>query len=114
MPIDSRLLIDQFPTATAVFEGPDHIVIAASDSYRQMIGGKDPIGKPLAEVVPELAEQGFLRMVDEVLATGRMISGTGVPARWDDNADGIAEEHYIDFYYQPLRNEQGLVRRVLL
>jgi signal transduction histidine kinase len=114
MPIDSRLLIDQFPTPTAVFEGPQHIVIAASASYRQIIGGTDPIGKTLDELVPELAEQGFIELLDEVLTTHTMTSGTGVLARWDSDGDGVAEEHFIDFYIQPLRNEEGLVRRVLV
>ena len=114
MPIDSRLLIDQFPTPTAVFEGAEHIVVAASASYRQMIGDRDPIGRPLSEHVPELADEGFVRLVDEVFSSRRMTTGTGVLARWDEDGDGVKEEHFVDYYLQPLRNEEGKVRRVLV
>jgi signal transduction histidine kinase len=114
MPIDSRLLVDQFPTPTAVFEGPDHIVIAASASYRQLIGGQEPIGQPLGNLVPDLVEPGFIDLVDDVLTNRRMVSGTSVLARWDEDGDGVVEEHFIDYILQPLSNEAGQVRRVLM
>ncbi|HEX2189267.1 MAG TPA: GAF domain-containing protein [Longimicrobiaceae bacterium] len=106
-----RLLgaIAQFPAPFAVYAGPDHVFVAASEQYRRIVRGRDLIGRPLREVLPELAEQGFVAMLDRAYATGEPVCGSDVPADWDDDGDGRVEAHFVDFTYQPVTDPDGRV-----
>jgi PAS domain S-box-containing protein len=99
----------QFPGAVAVFGGPQHVFRAASAAYRAYIGGREVIGLPIREALPELDGQGFFEILDQVYRTAEAVSVSAVPARWDSDGDGVAEPHVIDFTYQPLVGADGRV-----
>jgi PAS domain S-box-containing protein len=105
----ARAAIDQFPSAAAVYEGPRHVVAAASQAYRAIVGERELIGLPFAEALPELVEQGFLELLDRAYTTGEPVSGVGVRAEWDGDGDGIPEPRVVDFTYQPLTDAAGTV-----
>ena len=73
-------------------------------SYRRMIGRQDPIGLRFRDVLPELVEQGFETLLERVMTSGEPFRGTEVAVRWDENGDGLLEEHFVDFVYQPVRD----------
>src|SRR6186713_423175 len=106
-------VLAQFPGAVAVYSGPQHTFRAASAAYRAFIGGRDIIGLPIREALPELDGQGFFELLDRVYRTGEPVSVSDVPARWDSNGDGIPESHRIDFMYQPLLAADGSVEGVV-
>src|SRR5689334_21518172 len=83
----------QFPGAVAVYFGPQHVFRAASAAYRAFIGGRDVVGLPIREALPELDGQGFFELLDQVYATAQAVSVSDVPARWDSDGDGVAEYH---------------------
>src|SRR5215207_6668989 len=103
----------QFPGAVAVYSGPQHVFRAASAAYRAFIGGRDVVGLPIREALPELDGQGFFELLDQVYTTGEPVSVPDVPARWDSNGDGLLEQHRIDFMYQPLMAADGSVEGVV-
>ncbi len=105
----ARLLgvVSQFPAAAAVYVGPDHVFVAASERYQRIVRGRDLIGRPMREVLPELAEQGFVELLDRAYASGEPVTGSGVRADWDDDGDGQVESHFIDFTYQPVSDPGG-------
>ncbi len=105
----ARLLgvVTQFPAAAAVYVGPDHVFVAASERYRRIVRGRDLIGRPVREVLPELVEQGFVELLDRAYASGEPVTGSGVRADWDDDGDGRVESHFIDFTYQPVSEPGG-------
>jgi PAS domain S-box-containing protein len=103
----------QFPGAIAVYSGPQHVFRAASAAYRAFIGGREVIGLPIREALPELDGQGFFELLDRVYRDGRPVSVSDVAARWDSDGDGIPESHRIDFMYQPLRAADGSVEGVV-
>ncbi|HEU4453056.1 MAG TPA: ATP-binding protein [Longimicrobium sp.] len=109
-----RRILAQWPTPVCVLEGPAHVFTAASDAYRALVGGRDLLGRPFAEAVPELARQGFAALMDRVHATGERQEGSGVPVLWDRDGDGVGEEGFADFVCQPLRGRDGRVRGVLV
>jgi PAS domain S-box-containing protein len=108
-----RRVLAQLPAAVAVYEGAEHVFVATSERYHRIVGGRDVLGRPIREALPELAAQGFDRLLDRVYATGEAYVGTGVRADWDDDGDGRIEEHVIDFVYQPLRDAAGAVYGVV-
>jgi hypothetical protein len=65
----------------AVFRGPAFVIVSATGAYRQLIPEGDPIGKPLLEVLPQLAGTDFVAAMQEVLRTGRDIQARVIPSR---------------------------------
>jgi PAS domain S-box-containing protein len=97
----------------ALFQGPDFIIQMANPLYLALAGHRDLLGKPLLEALPEVREQGFVEILDQVMRTGEPYIGRQVPIRWDRYADGKLDEGYFHFIYQPVRGSDGRVEAVL-
>jgi signal transduction histidine kinase len=112
----SRLLniVQQAPAFFALLEGPSHVITMVNPLYMQLVGDRDVLGKPVAEALPEAVEQGYVAKLDHVFATGEPVKGQG--ARFDLNwAEGQApDERYLDFVYQPLREEGGTISGIIV
>ena len=107
-----RTLISESTIAIAVFAGPDFVVELANESIMELWDkGRSVIGKPLAEVLPELVGQPFLKLMQQAYETGEFISGEGLPAYITRN--GKTEKYYRDFNYKPLRDGNGNISSIL-
>ena len=101
-----RRVVAQLPAAVAVLEGRELRFRAASAAYRQIVGGRELLGRPIREALPELSggEGGadFFALMERVFDTGEAVVGTNERARWDADGDGVLEEHVVDLVYAPL------------
>jgi PAS domain S-box-containing protein len=104
--------LEGLPSATAVLEGPDHVYIVASRAYRELVGERRLIGRTVADAIPELAEQGFVRRLDRAYATGERVEAVAASLRRPGDPEGT--EHYVDYVYQPLRDEDGEVWAIIV
>ena len=79
----SRLeyVFEQAPAFLAVLRGPEHVFELANDAYYRLVGKRELIGKPLREAIPEVVDQGFENLLNQVLATGTPYVGREVPVR---------------------------------
>jgi hypothetical protein len=66
-----RALFARLPAAVAYLAGPDLVFEFANDQYRQLVGGRDVLGLPIREAVPELAGQGRFELLGEALESGQ-------------------------------------------
>lgn len=107
-------LFSQAPTFMAMLSGPEHVVDLVNPEYRKLIGGRDAIGKPIAEALPEVVEQGFIALLDQVFASGEPIMRTSERVMLKRTPDGGLEERFVDFVYQPIRNEHGAVSNIFV
>jgi signal transduction histidine kinase/PAS domain-containing protein len=89
--------------------GPEHVHTLANESYRRVIGGRDPIGKPLREVLPEFESQGIIALLDRVFTTGEPFTGIEMPVMIDRNGNGTLEECFFTFLYQPDIGQDGKI-----
>lgn len=103
----------QAPAAIQTTRGPNHICETANSLYLQISGHREMIGKPACEVFPELAGQGFFDLLDQVYATGQPFVGNEMRAVFDRNADGILEESFWNFVYQPLFDADNQVYGIM-
>jgi PAS domain S-box-containing protein len=103
----------QAPAAIAVLEGEDYTFTVANPRYRTLVGGRDVVGRPLREALPEVVEQGFIDLLDGVRTTGEPFVATEALVRLDRHGDGVLEDTYVDFVYQPLRDATGHVAGIL-
>lgn len=104
-------LLQQAPGFFAYSRGADHVYELANAAYYQLVGHRDIIGKPAAEALPEILEQGFIALLDQVTATGEPFRGRGLPVTLLRN--GVVDELYVDFIMQPIRDESGAVIGIL-
>ncbi|MEX4006042.1 sensor histidine kinase [Neoaquamicrobium sediminum] len=98
----------QAPSAVAMLAGPDHVFEVVNAAYEELVGRKDLIGRPVAEVLPEVVTQGFIELLDRVFETGEPFVGRAVSVELSRTPGGPMEERLIDFVYQPLTNVAGL------
>lgn len=106
-------LFQQAPGFMAVMRGPEHVFELVNESFVQLTGQRQPIGRKLADVMPEVVEQGLVRLLDEVVASGEAYVGRSVRLLLN-RQPGRAAEIYVDFVYQPLVEANGSVSGVFL
>jgi PAS domain S-box-containing protein len=109
-----QTLFSQAPGFVAVTRGPDHVFEIANHAYLQLTGFRDVIGKPVAEALPEVVEQGFVALLDKVLATGEPYVGRSVRLMLNSEPDAPLTEAYLDFVYQPLRGATGQIEGIFV
>jgi PAS domain S-box-containing protein len=98
------------PAAIIATSGPDHRVVLSNQRYAELIGRSSPaelLGKTVLELLPETEEQGFIGLLNSVYRTGVPYIGREATARIKRGPDGMEEDLYFDFVYQPHRNAEG-------
>ncbi|HYD99008.1 MAG TPA: PAS domain-containing protein, partial [Alphaproteobacteria bacterium] len=104
-----RRLFHDAPGFMCVLRGPDHVYEMANAAYLQLVGHRDVVGKPLLAVLPEVADQGFIELLDRTRATGEPFIGNGVPVQLQRSRTGSLEERFVDFVFQPIFEADGTV-----
>ncbi|HVG45426.1 MAG TPA: PAS domain-containing protein [Longimicrobium sp.] len=99
----------QAPAAIAVLEGPEHRFTVANPRYRELVGGRDVVGKAVADALPEIRDQGFVELLDGVRNGGEAFVASEACVRLDRRGTGELQDVYLDFVYQPLKDAAGAV-----
>ncbi len=102
-----QLMFEQAPGFIAVLEGPQHCFKLVNPAYDRLTGGRDVIGKPVAEALPETVAQGFTGILDRVFASGEPFVGRRIPVRLHRSEAPEAEQRWLDFVYQPVLGHDG-------
>jgi len=105
-----RQLFSQMPGFVAVMTGPEHIYEYVNEAYVKIAERTDFIGRSIREVFPDLAGQGFYELLDQVYATGEPTVVRSMELR----LHGGAEVQYVDFVYEPIRDETGKVSGIFV
>ncbi|MFI5159527.1 MAG: PAS domain-containing protein, partial [Sphingobacteriales bacterium] len=98
-------VLSHFNTATAIYTSADIVIEFVNDAMLAFWGKDNSIiGKPLEVAVPELMRQPFIKMLQEVLASGKTVSGT-IPAQTLIN--GQLQLNYYEYEYRAIKNDAG-------
>jgi signal transduction histidine kinase len=98
----------QAPSFMCVIRGPQHVFELANAAYLQLVGGRDVVGKPVREALPEVHDQGFFELLDTVYSTGTPHVGRSVPLMLQfSDRDGHDMARFVDFVYQPIADADG-------
>ncbi|GGB95274.1 PAS domain S-box protein [Dyadobacter sediminis] len=107
-----RSVIESAPAAMGLFIGRDLVVEMPNQAFIEIVGkGPDIAGKPLSKVMPELENQPFLQILDDVYTTGTMYQSFGTQVHIERN--GILNENYYDIIYSPIFDNEGKVYAIL-
>ncbi|MDZ4371245.1 MAG: PAS domain-containing protein [Phenylobacterium sp.] len=111
---DLRDLFMQAPGFMAVLEGSDLTFVLVNNAYQQLIGGRQIVGRPLAEALPEVMNQGFGDLLRDVMARRAPYIGRAVSVQLQRSADAPLEERFVDFIYQPIHTPTGEISGVFV
>ena len=100
-------VFEQAPVPICVIEGPDLMFTSANSYYRQIIGNRDPVGKRLLQLWPELDGSEIHNVFKRVLSTSRAVSATEFRIQFDQFGTGDTRDAFFNFVYHPLIDGMG-------
>ena len=100
-------MFEQSPSFMSLKYGPEHRAETANPAYYRLMGARDIIGRPVNEALPELAGQGFTELLDRAYITGETQYATAAPLRVARTPGQPPEQRFLDFVYQPIRDDSG-------
>lgn len=89
-----------------VLRGPDHVYEMANVAMRDLLGGREIVGKSMCEALPEMVSQGVIEILDNVFATGEAFASRKMRL-FLQNAKGQIQEYFLDIVCQPIVDEKG-------
>ena len=109
-----RRLFEQAPGFMCVLRGPEHRFELMNAAFLRLVGERDFLGKPAREALPEVAGQGFFKLLDRVYATGEPFVGRGLEITVQAGPGGAPERRIVDFVYQPVTGTDGRVSGIFI
>ena len=103
----------QAPAYMCAVRGPEHVFEIANQRFLELVGGREVAGLPIADALPEAAEQGIVKILDGVLASDKPYAGTNQRVRMRHGRGGASRERFIDFVCVPLHDADGKASGVL-
>lgn len=109
----SKSIIENSPVAKMVLVGEEMTIKTINGNMLAMIGrGREVIGKPLAEAMPELSDSPAIFRMQHVLASGEtFIEPEG---RIQLNRFGTPYTGYYNYIYKPLPNTSGEIYGIII
>lgn len=105
-----RNTILQSPVAMCILKGPAYVVEIANQRMFEF-WGREVIGKPIFEGLPEAKEQGLEELLDQVVATGIPFFASEMPVQLP--REGKTDLVYVNFVYQPFREGDGTITGII-
>ena len=98
-------LFMQAPAMIAITRGPEHRYEFVNPQYQQLFPHRQLVGRTVAEAVPEIREQGFIDLLDQVYQTGETFRGNELKVQLERDASGELRDTYFNFVYQQFRED---------
>lgn len=109
-----RRLFMRAPSFVAVLKGEDHVFDFANEAYLRLVGRRDIVGRPLRLALPEVLDQGFISLLDEVRRSAEPFIGRDLPVMLAREPGAPLEQRFLDFIYQPIVEADGSVSGVFV
>ncbi|RZJ79498.1 MAG: PAS domain-containing protein [Flavobacterium sp.] len=101
------------PVAIGILAGKEMIVGSANDHLLVLWGkSKQIIGLPLAEALPELQGQPFLKILADVFTSAVSFEGNGMKVVLERN--GKMEDCFFNFIFKPITAENGKLISIMI
>ena len=107
-------LFQQAPIFIAVLRGPNHVYTMCNPAYQRIVGNRRIMGMALEEAIPEVKEQGYVALLDQVFQSGEALVFNDACVVFEMTAAAPREEKYMDFVYQPKLDLDGRVTGIIV
>ncbi len=88
------------PVAICIFEGSDYRIAMVNEQYRAYLPNEDAIGLPAAIAMPELSNQGLIKILDSVYTTGEPHHDREMAVNLGGGSDQT--QRYFNVSFQPI------------
>jgi PAS domain S-box-containing protein len=95
----------QAPAGICMLDGPELVFELVNPGYQQLFPGRELIGRPLLEAVPEVRDQPILDVLQEVYRSGQTYEGNELLIPLSRTDGGPIEHRYFNFIYQARMDE---------
>jgi diguanylate cyclase (GGDEF)-like protein/PAS domain S-box-containing protein len=109
-----RRVFEQAPGFVAILHGPESVFEIVNNAYYQLVGHRELIDKPVREALPEREGQGYFKLLDQVVASGKPFVGHEMRVQFQLAPGGPLTERHVDFVFQPLFAPDSTVSGVFI
>ena len=104
----------QVPAGICILDGPDLVYELVNTLYQQMLPGRELMGRPILEALPELVGTPLEHILKNVYQTGEpyIINELLVPIARHEG--GPTYDRYFNLTYQARRNEKGEIDGIII
>ncbi|TGE28146.1 sensor histidine kinase [Hymenobacter metallicola] len=102
-------LVMQAPAALCIHAGPALTYELVNPGYERLFPGRQLLGRPILEALPELRDTGVWEQLREVYRTGHTRQSHEVLVPLHSTPDGQREDRYFNYTFQARRNEHEQV-----
>ena len=107
-----QTIVNEVPAGICILTGPEmKLEMINSKLLKRWNRNYDIIGKPLLDIMPEIRDQDFPRLLQQVYITGLAYSEFDAPLEL--LTDGIKQTVYRDFAYTPIKDADGTTHSIL-
>src|SRR5438128_3954191 len=100
-------LFMQAPVIICVLRGSDHVFELVNPGYQRLFKGRQLLGRPIREALPEIEGQEFSDLLDRVYASGE-------PYVARESRVMLDHEAFFNFIYQPIFSESEVVEGIIV
>jgi len=95
-------MFEQAPGFMAMLTGPEHTFEMVNAAYTKVVGRSGLVGQSVAQALPEIVNQGFIDILDDVRRSGAPYIGRAQEIFFENEPDGTRDRRFLDFVYQPI------------
>ena len=109
-----RRLFLRAPGFITILRGPDFVIEFINEAAVRLFGDRDYTGRTVRQAFPDLVGQGFFELLETVYATGERFVAEHVPIRLQRAPDTVVADRFLDFIYEPIIDEAGVVTGIFI
>ncbi|HEX8212400.1 MAG TPA: PAS domain S-box protein [Longimicrobium sp.] len=102
------------PAVMALYTGPEHVVTMVNPTWERIVGKPSALGRPFAEVFPELAGTGVIELLDHVYETREPYLDAELRIPLERWGSGVVEDSFWNMVWRPLAGEGPQGRDILV
>ncbi|PWG78354.1 PAS domain-containing protein [Pararcticibacter amylolyticus] len=103
----------QAPAGICILSGEDLVFELVNPAYQELLPGRELLGRPIFEALPEIKGQPVEQILQGVYTTGEPYEGKELYIPIAVPGSAALEDRYFNFYYQPKRDEHGIVDGIM-
>lgn len=107
-------LIMEAPAFFCILRGPEHRFELVNEKYQSIFPNRQLVNKTVAEALPEVVDQGYIQILDNVYQTGKEFVAEETAIQLDRNGDGQLVDEHLTFIYQPLYDEEDKITGIIV
>ncbi len=104
----------QVPAGICVLSGPELVYDLVNPGYQKLLPGRNLLGRPIFEALPELAGTSLQDVLLSVYRTGEPVTFRELLVPLSKYENEPLQDHYFAFTYAPRRDEKGETDGILV